>query len=378
MTNNPRFKKPKLGIDELENRYIDLFNRISDLIMVHDLEGRLLDVNPAVSKLSGYTFKELIGRSISDFIIPQFRSFFRDEYLNQIKKQGSSEGIVAFHAKDGREYFIEYRNVLVNHAGCEPYISGLGRDINERIRAERTLRESEERYRTVFETTGTATIIIEPDETISLSNSTFEEFSGYSKEEMEGKKKWTEFVIKQDLRRLRAYCHDQSHRRLSSSTNGEFRFIDRKGKTKHILLTIGSIADTQRSVASLLNITHRKQVELELRKAHDELEHRIKERTADLEKANKQLQYEVKERVAAERQKEGLINELQLALSEVKKLSGLLPICASCKKIRDDRGYWNQIETYISSHSEAVFSHSLCPVCIDKLYGDEDWYQNNK
>lgn len=117
---------------------------------------------------------------------------------------------------------------------------------------------------------------------------------------------------------------------------------------------------------------------MELRKAHDELEHRIKERTADLEKANKQLQYEVKERVAAERQKEGLINELQIALSEVKKLSGLLPICASCKKIRDDRGYWNQIETYISSHSEAVFSHSLCPVCIDKLYGDEDWYQNNK
>ena len=55
MTKNPRFKKPKLSINELENRYIDLFNRISDLIMIHDLEGRLLDVNPAVSKLSGYS-----------------------------------------------------------------------------------------------------------------------------------------------------------------------------------------------------------------------------------------------------------------------------------------------------------------------------------
>jgi hypothetical protein len=180
------------------------------------------------------------------------------------------------------------------------------------------------------------------------------------------------------LRRLRAYCLDQSHRRLSSLTNGEFRFIDRKGKTKDILLTIGSIADTQRSVASLLNITHRKQVEVELQKAHDELEHCIKERTADLEKANKQLQHEVKERVATEQQKEELINKLQIALSEIKKLSGLLPICASCKIIRDDRGYWNQIETYISSHSEAVFSHSLCPECMDKLYGDEDWYKKYK
>jgi hypothetical protein len=62
-------------------------------------------------------------------------------------------------------------------------------------------------------------------------------------------------------------------------------------------------------------------------------------------------------------------NELQKALSEVKTLSGLLPICASCKKIRDDKGYWNQIELYIRNHSEAEFSHSLCPFCAEKLYG---------
>jgi len=62
-------------------------------------------------------------------------------------------------------------------------------------------------------------------------------------------------------------------------------------------------------------------------------------------------------------------NELQIALSEIKTLSGLLPICASCKKIRDDKGYWNQIEVYIRDHSEAKFTHSLCPPCIEKLYG---------
>ena len=62
--------------------------------------------------------------------------------------------------------------------------------------------------------------------------------------------------------------------------------------------------------------------------------------------------------------------ELRAALAEVKQLSGLLPICASCKKIRDDKGYWNQIEGYIQEHSEAVFSHGICPDCMKKLYPD--------
>jgi len=80
------------------------------------------------------------------------------------------------------------------------------------------------------------------------------------------------------------------------------------------------------------------------------------------------LYYSIKKYKQAEEEKERLIDDLQHALSEVKKLSGLLPICASCKKIRDDRGYWNQIESYIKDHSEAQFSHSMCPECAEKLY----------
>lgn len=63
-----------------------------------------------------------------------------------------------------------------------------------------------------------------------------------------------------------------------------------------------------------------------------------------------------------------LVVELKKALEEIKTLSGFLPICASCKKIRDDRGYWNELERYISEHSEAQFSHGLCPECAEKLY----------
>jgi hypothetical protein len=77
-------------------------------------------------------------------------------------------------------------------------------------------------------------------------------------------------------------------------------------------------------------------------------------------------------RKQAEEERDRLIAELQKALSEVKTLSGLLPICASCKSIRDDKGYWSQIETYIRDHSEAEFSHGICPVCMKKLYPEFD------
>ena len=60
--------------------------------------------------------------------------------------------------------------------------------------------------------------------------------------------------------------------------------------------------------------------------------------------------------------------ELQLALDNVKALKGLLPICASCKKIRDDKGYWEGVETYIKKHADVEFSHGLCPGCITRLY----------
>ena len=70
----------------------------------------------------------------------------------------------------------------------------------------------------------------------------------------------------------------------------------------------------------------------------------------------------------ADKEKSEVIAELKKALEEIKTLSGFLPICASCKKIRDDKGYWNQIEAYISEHSAVEFSHAICPECSEKLY----------
>lgn len=77
---------------------------------------------------------------------------------------------------------------------------------------------------------------------------------------------------------------------------------------------------------------------------------------------------DISDRKRATEERETLIADLQRALGEVKALSGLLPICSSCKKIRDDAGSWNNLEQYISKHSEAEFSHGLCPECAHKLY----------
>ena len=71
-------------------------------------------------------------------------------------------------------------------------------------------------------------------------------------------------------------------------------------------------------------------------------------------------------------ERETLIVDLQKALTKVKQLSGMLPICSSCKKIRDDKGYWNQLESYIRDRSEAEFSHGICPDCVQRLYPDFD------
>jgi PAS domain S-box-containing protein len=79
---------------------------------------------------------------------------------------------------------------------------------------------------------------------------------------------------------------------------------------------------------------------------------------------------DITERKRSEREREKLIGELRKALKEVKTLSGLLPICSVCKKIRDDKGYWNQIEAYIRDRSDADFSHGICPECARKLYPD--------
>jgi len=88
----------------------------------------------------------------------------------------------------------------------------------------------------------------------------------------------------------------------------------------------------------------------------------------ELEELNEKLEDKVEERT----------HELKQAMSEIKQLTGMLPICAHCKKIRDDKGYWNHVEAYVSEHSDAVFSHGICPDCIRELYPNHKGKLNSK
>ncbi len=144
---------------------------------------------------------------------------------------------------------------------------------------------------------------------------------------------------------------------IAKAANGQFiRFetthvLPDSGRKIYIDFSLTPITNDNNEVLFLIpegrDITEKKITEEKLKRYRNQLENLVEERTAELEMANAKL---IK------------------ALNEVKKLTGLLPICASCKKIRDDTGYWNQIESYISKHSEATFSHSICPDCAKKLY----------
>jgi hypothetical protein len=102
---------------------------------------------------------------------------------------------------------------------------------------------------------------------------------------------------------------------------------------------------------------------------HVLLKEKFAGRTAELDYANRTLTQEIEEHKQTE-------SELQETLKKVRTLTGLLPICSSCKKIRDDKGYWNQLEAFITKHSQAEFSHGICPDCAKKFYPDLDIYED--
>ncbi len=106
-----------------------------------------------------------------------------------------------------------------------------------------------------------------------------------------------------------------------------------------------------------------------------EIEHRpvlaILRQVAEIKQELTLAQEEIERRKIAEKERDQVIERLKKTLSEVKTLQGLLPICAHCKKIRDDKGYWNQLEAYIEAHSDVRLSHGICPDCAEKYYGTE-------
>jgi PAS domain S-box-containing protein len=204
-------------------------------------------------------------------------------------------------------------------------VKELEKEVAERSRADEALRESEVRLKTVLDTVQAGIVVIDPERHVIVGvNAAAGRMVGAPREEILG-----------------SPCHQY----ICPAEEGECPITDlgknldnveqtlltASGKRVPILKTAVSVilAGREHLLESFLDITERKR---------------------------------------AEEERERLIGELQEALAEVRTLSGLLPICAACKSIRDDQGYWQQIEAYIQDHSEAEFSHSVCPECAQKLY----------
>lgn len=90
------------------------------------------------------------------------------------------------------------------------------------------------------------------------------------------------------------------------------------------------------------------------------------------------IAHDISQRIQIQNEKNGLIHDLKTELTKLKPLSGLIPICSNCKKIRDTLGAWNHIESYIQNHCDVSFSHGMCPDCLEKTYGNEGWYIDMK
>jgi len=211
-----------------------------------------------------------------------------------------------------------------------------GKDKPEHPRPEEYLLESERRFRSVVQTAKDAIILADGSGNIIAWNRAAQTIFGYQEEEVMGQP--LTMVMPERYRD----AHRQGIARLQSGgeahvigTTVELHGLRKDGSEFPLELSIGTWQATEGPYYSgiIRDITDRKR---------------------------------------AEEERERLIRELQEAMAKIKVLGGLLPICATCKKIRDDKGYWKQIEEYIADHSEAQFTHGICADCARKIHPDWD------
>ncbi len=135
------FNQAQAELRRSEKRYRDLFNSVSDLIYTQDLEGRFTSANRAMTSIFGYADDEFLGRKAADFMKPELRKKFVSEYLKSILQKGYFNGISCYFTKDRRKIYLEYRSNLIRPKEGKAYISGIARDVTDRIIAEREIQK---------------------------------------------------------------------------------------------------------------------------------------------------------------------------------------------------------------------------------------------
>ncbi len=247
-----------------EAKYRALIDTTGTGYVILDHDGKVLEANPEYVRLSGHhQLDDIKGRCVLEWTAADDKEKNR-ESIGKCLKEGKARNLeIRYTTPQGNIIPIEINATVVDTDGVTRILS-LCRDITTRKQIEEAVLKSEEKYRATFENTGSASIVVEDNTIISLANMEFARLSGYSRQEIEGKKCWTEFVVKEDLERMLA------QHRLRRETVGEalnhydFRFVTRSGEIRNIFLTVDIIPGTKKSVASLIDITDLKKAEQEL------------------------------------------------------------------------------------------------------------------
>ena len=261
-------RKMEKKLRDSEEFFREITINSSDLLFIVNAKGTITYVSPSVERIVGYRPDELIGKNSFDLIVPEDHIRAGKDFGKALRtKEISIPNSFRIRHKSGAELIMEGigKNLLDN-----PSVAGFVmniRDVTDRKRTEESLKESEKRYRTIFESTATANIIIAEDTTILMANDNFANLCGYPKHELEGKMSWTVFIHPEDLQKMKTY---HKIRRVDSGlapSSYEFRFLNRKGDILYLFLSIAVIPDSNDSIASLVDLTGRKQLEIQLTQA---------------------------------------------------------------------------------------------------------------
>jgi PAS domain S-box-containing protein len=376
-----------------------LIDTIPSPIFFKDREGRFLGCNKAWEQMNGLKQEQMVGKTVFEIAPADLAAIYRVQDEELLSRGGVQVYETSVISVEGKKHDVIFNKATFTKAdGTVGGLVGVVLDITEHKRAEEALRRSEEEARRLARE---AAALAEIGRIIS---STLDIEGIYERFTEEVQKLFpvdrTAFTIINPEDRTASTVY-ASGIKIRSRHPGEVFPLAGSATEKAEQAKSGLIIKTEdenevaeqvpgllpvfragiRSVMMIPLISRDKVIgvlNLQSTKpnAYSEGDLRLAEKVGTQISGaigNAQL---FAERKRIEEEREKLIGDLQKALSEVKTLKGIFPICASCKKIRDDKGYWNQVEVYIRDRSEAEFSHGICPDCMKKLY--PDFYKEDK
>ena len=248
-----------------EGLFRRLFQEAALGMALVDVSGRYLLANDHCLRLLGYSQQELRGLTFRELTHRDDLAASERYYQRLLAGRQSFVQVEKRYIKrDGGFVWLLVKNTMLRDRRGDPqYILTFLQDITQQKLAEEALTESEQRYRTIFETAGTAMVIYRQDTTITLANSEFCKLCGCAKEETEGKRSWTEFIAPNDVERMLGYHRIRRQRPDVTPRSYEAAVIDNSGRPHDVIITVGPIPESNLTVASLLDIAGLKKAEEE-------------------------------------------------------------------------------------------------------------------